>query len=107
MSGALWFYFWDEAANNSASAQAALAIAGAGGGLAHTRADEYPIDWESLWDARETYLKSRFAKLPAREVQIEPYEPRTLPTPSKPAPVLSEWPDPILKPRRKRAVPAY
>lgn len=86
MSGALWFYFWDNNPTWGVSASAAEAtssVTNAGGG--HRPSNDY-IDYEAMAEAREAYLNSIYLKV-KRPVKV---------------PKDEEWPDPPLKPRRRR-----
>lgn len=80
MSGALWFFFWDN--NPTWGVSASSATAGGGGSKAD---DYYPINYEELWAIREKYLQSLFGNPEKRQkVLVEP-----------------DWPDAILTPRRR------
>lgn len=83
MTLAFNLFFFDSSAPVSASADAAVQ-SNSGGGAGP---DEY-IDWEAISQARETYLKSIWKQANHHVVAMQP----------------DEWPDPILKPRKKRFV---
>lgn len=86
MSNALWFYFWSADAATSSTSSTDVVVSNAGGGGSKADAFDYPINYDDLWAAREAYLRSLFNQPLKRQKAIEE----------------QDWPDPILKPRRKR-----
>lgn len=85
MSLGLWFFNWSWGSTSSASATSI--DLGSGGGGSKADAFDYPINYEDLWAAREAYLRSLFGNPIKRQKALESE---------------IDWPDPILKPRKKR-----
>ena len=91
MSGALWFYFWDNNPTWGVSASAASATASVGvpsptiAGSGKGPDEELWINYDELWAIRERYLRTLFAEPTKRQKAL-----------------TEDWPDAVLKPRRRR-----